>query len=226
MTDARIALDRKWFFNYYRQRARNVEALETVSVEAVDIGVDRSFAPDQHVLIAAGLDSLAMHWSKTTRRPRESPSSRFGEFLCRHGGHPAFGKCAVPHLLARGAREKRKDLIQKFQGFMQGFAHRRVFNWSDDPDFVEVLSLVDAPDREWLQRSRYGELLYREYRCGWLHEFQSPTLAPDYGEAIEPQYQNYSRHRRPYFPKVFLLETYQRVVASFERECQEAGTSP
>ena len=65
------------------------------------------------------------------------------------------------------------------------------------------LSGGNAAEEKWLTRSRYGELLYQEYRCMWIHEFQPSRKlgnAFDPAEESEPDYQN-------------LMADMQRVIA-------------
>jgi hypothetical protein len=239
MTSEQIEFDRNCFFDFFRRRVANIEALGAMSAGGVDSSWRSSVDADQHVLIATGLDSLANHWAKTTGIRKLRNGERFARFLSNHGSHLSFDRLAIPHLLARAVREQRNDMTTRFQGWMRGFAHGLVRKWPDDPETESVLNSSDSEeDREWIRRSGYGRVLYSDYRCGWLHEFQAPALASDYDASTkEPRYQNLStfegtpvprliQHRRPYFPKDFLLETYRRAVGSFERECKDRGTCP
>lgn len=246
MTDepSEIERDTAWFFNFYRQRLANVAALASGDLK-VPIGrpeVAASFDPEVHVLVAAGLDSLARHWGHTFNKGLGA-RTRMGEFLAIHGGHAAFLKCSAPHLLLRA--KAFPDLIPAVRRYLgnEKFTGGNVRHWHHDPDYAVVAA--DPPfasvDRKpfWPRSSRYGELLYTEYRTSWLHEYRaSINLASDHEESdrIEPSYENMnwsrprpgrpSRMQRPRFTKGFLLATYNVAIESFERECRSAGVAP
>lgn len=227
--------DIETFFAFFRKRVQHAKNL---------CAPGQAYAPmepDLHVLISAGLDSLAMYWAKTFSPTllRGSGGFRMGEFLLRHGDARIFTKCSAPNLLTRATAEGkalRSDIARYLSN--EGPAGTVRF-WQHDPDLAQVIRDLSrkGADAGWLQRSRYGELLYKEYRCMWVHQFQpSPKLADGYDpDEPEPRYQNklvprsdntIQRVQLLMFSRAFLLKTYETVVEAFANECISSGTAP
>lgn len=230
------------FFRWFRQRATNVKSL-------LDNEPANPFEPEAHVLISAGLDSLAKYW-QTTYRPDLAGAGhrvRFAEFLLTHADAAVFSRVCGPLLRARATKlgPRKSQLITRVVGGLE--QHGSVRYFSDDPTLDELAGNVELQalgiGRTWLQKSRFGEVLYSEYRCNWVHEFQpSKDLAPQNWDLrdLKPRYQNVLvpqrdnsgesssgnwRHR-VYFPTAFLLETYSRVISSFESDCLRDNIDP
>ena len=236
-----VADDIESFFRFFRHRVQNVR---TLCPPADSQG---PMEPDFHVLVSAGLDSLALYWAKTFS-PRlvndKLGALRMGESLLQHGNSSIFAKCSAPNLLDRVTSQGMTALFP----FIGKYLHNEgplgtVRTWQHDPDLTQVAPDllhvgVKGVNATWVQRSRYGELLFREYRCMWLHQFQpSERLASNYApDESEPRYQNllvpddvgtdFERRQLPMFPRAFMLTTYQTVVAQFESECIAKKTAP
>jgi hypothetical protein len=237
------------FFRFFRQRVQHAQKF------CLTGDVNAALEPDLHVLVSAGLDALALYWAKTfrpdlTKRERGISAHRMAEFLLGHGDSRIFAKCSAPNLLARAALEK-KTLVPLIDKYLHNEGPPgSVRFWHHDPDHAQVVhdlkGMRDA-DPKWLRRSRYGELLYREYRCMWLHQFQpSPGLADAYAQdEPEPRYQNklvveeadaesmrhsgrvgFKRVQLPMFSRAFMLKTYETVVEAFAKECLASGRTP
>lgn len=225
------------FFRFFDRRVQHARAL------CPPAGEQGPTEPDLHVLVSAGLDALSFFWAKTfsPQFVKGNGAFRMGEFLLRHGDGRIFAKCSAPHLLDRAIRNN-KTLVP----FIQRYLHTEgptgtVRTWEDDPDLAQVvqdLAGLHGADAAWLQRSRYGELLYTEYRCMWLHQYQaSEKLASNYSpDEPEPRYQNLSvpadagteieRRQLLMFSRVFMLNTYALVVAKFKQECLGSNVAP
>jgi len=214
--------------------------------------------PDLHVLVSAGLDALARYWANTFRPnvAKGSAALRMGEFLLQHGDERIFAKCSAPNLLHRATIEAKTALLPLISKYLHNEGPPgTVRTWEDDPNLAHVVrdfSTVKGADAGWLRLSRYGELLYKEYRCMWLHQFQpSPRFASSYAPD-EPwrRYQNlvvpagragqrtpiettsdamgnsFERIQLLMFSRAFMLSTYESAVAGFETECIASGTAP
>jgi hypothetical protein len=159
-----------------------------------------------------------------------------GEFLVANGDHAAFTRCSVPNVLHRAANAGKTALAQAVEtAWPQPGAPMLalVIDWKRDPELKEVLAhpAVNSAgvSQEWIRKSRWGEILYHHYRCGWLHEAsQSPELGTEFPDepGDEPRYQNRlyvhdvgppTTRRLPTFPVPFLLRTYERAIDSLER---------
>lgn len=243
-SDEWIESDRAWFFNFYRQRVENVTVLAAGGVQIPRVRKDAapSMSPEVHVLVAAGLDTLAAHWARTSSVGVSSHRTRMGEFLSRHSGHLAFAKCSAPHLLQRAQASNRPDLVQAVHKYLgnEKIHGGNVRYWHHDPDYEVVAADAAFPVEKgapWVRNSRYGEVIYTEYRNMWLHEYRSSDRLSDYeDDRVEPVYQNLQRGassparpsgiQRLRFPTRFLLDTYRSAIDSFEQECCAAGVAP
>lgn len=96
---------------------------------------------------------------------------------------------------------------------------------------AEVPAVVSA-----VQKNRYAEILYEEYRCCAVHglELGRKTCRPGYASSL-PHYQNYTyqphdprlpEHRyrtRIVFPLSYLAQLLLEMVEAEEEECDAAG---
>jgi hypothetical protein len=235
-----VAADELWFFRFYRQRLANLvtigELLAPVTPE-----FPGSFVPDQFILAVAALDSLAGHWARVYGIEKATGGEKMGRFLVEHADANVFGRCSMPDLFKRAAGEaSANDLVAALSTLpgsrTQPAMQRR---WQDDPTLDAVVThLAKANvkgDADWVRRSRYGEILYKEFRCSWVHEFDGPgTTQPLFQVAAdEPRYDNWSvrserggTRRQLVFPLPFLLRTYADVLSSFAARCARDSKTP
>jgi hypothetical protein len=66
-------------------------------------------------------------------------------------------------------------------------------SWEHDPalDFLSQNPKISAAGIpvEWLRRSRYGEILYRHYRSGWIHALDpDPELHTEDHRILDPMH--------------------------------------
>lgn len=239
------------FFDWFRFRAANARAM-LAAAPAQEFR--RSLMPEFHVLLGAGIDALANHWERgygprvmspgvadTELKARYSNRWRFGEFLRIHGGEH-FDRVAVPDLRER-ARKSPALLraLDRIGGTDRHDSHVRT--WQEDVPLARLIEVVRedglAVDEAWARRSLYGEILYKHYRCVWVHEFEgsdeisnhgvSPRMTePHYLNMLGPPDYNGNREswRRPVFTDVFLLEAYNHAIESLERACRRHGCHP
>lgn len=230
------------FFDFYRQRVVNVELMNSLKPPAVNPEMVPFLFPEQHVCISAGLDSLAKFWGHfyLSKRPPGGDREQMGEFLRTHADKVIFERCSGPDLLRRAQDQRTPKgwgpALQRRLGISN--VGGLVRTWRNDPtlsDLVNDSELSKAQiGRDWLKRSCYGEVLYEHYRSNWLHEFErSAALGPhDYAvfDLPEPHYQNLrvgdSVMKRLILPYGFLIETYRRVIDSFERQCMSDSFDP
>ena len=236
--------DIRYFFGWFRQREANARHLLLSPAPVVTKYASAKFEPDVHVLIAAGLDSLASYWQPTYRPDlsKAPHGRRMGEFLVTHADADIFSRVSGPRLRARAAKLLSPDaiaLIRKLVGTQETTGTVR--HYFDD---LPLDSLATNPQltqlgatRDWLLPSRFGEILYKDYRCGWVHDLRHPEELA-YGDLgigrSTPVYENMSVMRegqwrkthRIFFPTVFLLDTYARAVESFERDCLRDRIDP
>src|SRR4051812_18034376 len=96
----------RYFFHWYRQRLANVRALFDAAAPETSVKAMANFEPDQHVLIATGLDSLANAWARVYPPPKpQKPDERMGEFLQLHGGAQIFSRVAGPIAFEQAQKE-------------------------------------------------------------------------------------------------------------------------
>lgn len=190
----------RWFFDGYRRRLLNVRALSTLPAPPGVPTRAQSFEVDQHILIGAGIDAMANDWARVfapewNRPGRSSP--RMQEFLRENANSSRiFDRIAGPLLvdaLVDAAIDVRpEDPVAADQTLRQAVAVRDVVNdrrsgnvrfAHDDPFYDEFLRderiLALRLDEITVRKARFGEVLYKAYRCPWLHEGRpSPLLAP------------------------------------------------
>ena len=228
--------DESWFFRFYRQRLSNLRQLDTVTAVPVS-GFPGSFLPDRFILAVAGLESLAGHWSRFYKGKKCSGGERLALFLLEHGDAEIFGRCSIPSLWSRAARDKNADSIVRALSQSRWTRSRRgtLRRWQEDPLFQEVASdpaiRKSGIDTDWIRLSRYGEILYSEFRCSWVHEFDGPMTEAIFQVADdEPRYQTWAKipssdksSHELVFPLAFLVRTYAAVLDSFSAKCARDG---
>src|SRR6266540_227756 len=108
------------FFDYFRARLANVRKLgELARVANVQSAVG-TLVPEQHVILAAGLDALAKYWAEAYRPhlTKKKDRERFGEFLLAHADPDFFSRVSGPDLILR-ARAPKSSLETKAQEALQ-----------------------------------------------------------------------------------------------------------
>lgn len=224
------------FFNYYRERYEVAAALPSY----FGLPGDR-LTPDQHVLIGAGLDSLAGHWADLCHGPA-SHQDRMAGFLALHGGHACFDRVATPYLLryAQNLGKKLKSGNAEDRSALEAIVRNacpplpprgRFCSWTTDATADEVLAHPEATSgalrHEWVTKHRYGGMLYMGYRCFWIHEFAEGFVTDrSISDSDEPHYESHMNQRVLVFPGDFLLRTYAHSVRSFEAFCTEHELVP
>jgi hypothetical protein len=141
-------------------------------------------------------------------------------FLRTFADPDVFARVSSPALLTRALADGNADWVPVI---------REVF--SDEPFDTRIV------DATCLRRATYGELLYVEFRCAWLHEYAGgsvesrPFLWRDDQGRHEPHYSNtmegpFHVNRRLVFPRAFLLATLRRVLDAAEAYFLQIGTVP
>lgn len=206
-------LPKQEFFDFFRQRLANLQQIEALE-PAVKMGSAASFNPELNILLSAELDALAKYWAINQKGVyAQEPDKRLGEFLSRHS-HPAWGYCSHLDLIRRASKESReagqghrpttKELpdpsrqLAELDRILHEDLGRLVWthsdiSWRQDPslDFLSQSSKISSAGIpvEWLHRSRYGEILYRHYRSGWLHALDpDPELHTEYHRIWDPEH--------------------------------------
>jgi hypothetical protein len=174
------------------------------------------------VLLTASLDVLANYWHVTADR-KETPvklsgAERMRRFLTRHGAHQAFERVSAPMFRNETAREIGSFPFARYRPGQMN----EVADWNDDPKFTDLEGLEDAKA---LTRWSYGGILYKDFRCAWVHKFASDNeeiyvAQEDHLGRVEPYYRYVAN--RGYFllfmPIAFLSGTLERAIRSFEEE--------
>lgn len=224
------------FFAYFRQRLANVQEVAGMSARPVSPAVPPSFMPEHLVLLASLLDSLAMYWGLLYLAGDPPHGVRMHEFLLKHADARIFAKCSIPILLRR-VTPAPADLLKLLPP-----DDGRTHDWTSDPDFRHVANLPSVassvPART-LEKARYGEVLYSDFRCDLVHEYQlnSDVAADSFDPGrSEPWYLNLhaptghgptlALKRLLVFPPKFLESTTRAAIDSFESACAQDGTIP
>lgn len=155
-----------WFFNFFHQRVANLRLLGEVPAGASAPGFPGSFLPERFVVAVASLDALAHHWARLyPLAPTIRHGERLARFLLTHANADLFARCSMPDLHRRAAAHPNSTAytaaLTHIPGSYNTLATQRM--WRDDPTLDSLVShpaVVAANiDRDWLRRSRYGELL-------------------------------------------------------------------
>lgn len=252
-------------FGWYRRRLANARALANVPAPEAKDARAASYVPEQHVLIGCALDAIAIDWAHVYRQDLTqdgaSSANRFSEFLYAHANASGiFSRVAAPMLVDWLKAEGEAQVADKFAYVVGDVRSGIVRNADEDPLFsklendpsVTALQLPPSkpngkPRSLPLRSYRFGEVLYREYRCWWAHNFRgSPKLASsdtnqwmgwrDQDRTV--RYQNYSQlreesgavhqisMRRPVFSMEWLFGIYEQAVDSFEKQCRADRKDP
>jgi hypothetical protein len=202
------------FFNFFRSRLNVAGSLPA--------------GPDQHILVAACLDALAKYWASAFQQKFVSHQHRMAEFLALHGGHPALQRVATPYF-ERWVRHNRPTTSI---GHWLPQPTALVVTWEKDPtiDVLQQRLLPHSLPPDWFQRWRYGGVIYKEHRCGWIHDAQAGD-APDtsfssYSDTDTPHYAAFNNKRILVLTSSFLMKMLEHAIASFEETCRLSGKNP
>jgi hypothetical protein len=251
------------YFGWFRRRHANAVALTGVSPPEHPTARAGSFVPEQHVLIGAGIEALATGWARLLKpEGAEGPAGvRWSEFLIENANSsgifsrvsgPMLGD-ALEHAGAISAALLVRQLVldtDEHRGGIVRFA-------DEDPDYAtfvarpEVVSLHLPPKKRYVERFRFGEVLYSEYRCHWVHtlagsdkiarsDFDTFTGQDD-ESSVRVRYVNWGvrpadeahgrrrllvKERRPLFTLKWLLDIYGEAIDTFERFCVTENRDP
>lgn len=227
------------FFRWFSGRLANAESLS--GLHAADSASPQSYEPEQHVLIGAGLDALAKYWASAFSPGLTKASPRMQAFLVENANSTGiWGRVAAPMLRSNAAKRHQTDWVDAVSR-AAGAGRSITRSYKDDPFRDDLLAHPDIANSgippEVVDRYLYGRLLYKEYRCAWVHDFEaSDELSSPGGGAAVPRYQALTvfagelengQHRlRLVFPLSFLLSTYREAIASFEARCVRENTDP
>jgi hypothetical protein len=234
------------FFDFFRQRLANLQQIENLS-PATKMGQMGSFNPELNILLSAELDALAKYWAINKGLTYPNSPQRLGDFLASHAG-PPWSKCSHLNLMKRASDESKaagrghhsrstelpdparqeKELFQILQKILGPAVWTpQVISWMHDADLDLLLqhpdiSVAGIPG-DWLRRSRYGEMLYRHYRSGWLHALNpDPELETEFhfilGPDHEPHYFLRNTTRAFAIPTEFILASFEPALRAFEAE--------
>jgi hypothetical protein len=223
------------FFEVFRWRIKALEEIHSAHPNG-------RMASELAILWSAGIDALANFWGELyAPQFRRDHRQRMGAFLAEHGGSLIFRRVVAPLLLDRARNEARP-----WRGALSAIlAIDLDCGWVREAKEDPLLDALLHDPRvqqakippEWLRAGRYGEVIYTEIRCMWVHESGgSPMLgSPDhhriFPDMLEPHYSNLTDtdgHRRKelFVPFAFRLATYKHAVASFEGRCLADGKLP
>jgi hypothetical protein len=233
------------FFGFFRQRLANLKQIEALE-PAVKTGSAASFSPELNILLSAELDALAKYWAINQNSIySQEPDKRLGEFLSRHS-HPAWSYCSHLDLIRRASKESREarqghrptgkelpdpsrqladlDRILHEDLGLLVWTHSDI-SWQHDPsfDFLSQSSKISAAGIpvEWLRRSRYGEILYRHYRSGWIHALDpDPELHTEFHHILDREHSPHSlwhNNARVFaIPTEFILRSLEAALKAFK----------
>jgi hypothetical protein len=234
------------FFGFFRQRLTNLNQIKDLE-PSVKIRVEAIFNPELNVLLSVALDALAKYWAIYHNHHHRNAETRLGEFLARHGG-AAWSQCSHLNLMRRAKAEATKvslgrrpksgeladPILQKTQ--ISAILQKKLpplvctpayITWDYDLSFEslshDVEMLAAKVPAEWLRRSRYGEILYRHYRNGWIHAFNPDLeLHVDDHMIVDPDHSPHylwrNNRRVLTIPTEFILVSFDRALTQFEAE--------
>ena len=230
----------EYFFRYFRQRVMNIRALGSVEAPRVQ-GYAGSMLGEQLILATSGIDTLASHWARvwsiTGPKGALSHAERMNRFLANHGDTAIWSRVAIPHFLRDGSIAPAfLERVSKLPLVWTEPARQR--KYSHDGLLAELrgqLAPITSVEDECLCKHTYGSILYRKYRCVWIHRGGGPGGSkPIWGELRDdkPYYENWSDEaergtkRVLVLPINLLLRTYECAIESFERACVAEQRDP
>lgn len=201
------------FFRFFRNREKNIRLLGEF---------DERFDVEQHVVLAAVLDSLAAYWEKIEGKPKkQSGRKRMQLFLLRHAQKDIWSRCSHSNLIFRAEKlsESQRTALQESLPLHARTSAIRTFEI--DPTLEKLADSshlkAAAVGKEWLEHSNYAQLLYKEYRNSWIHALD-PGIKIDVSKfSPVPYYQNYNGRYDLIMPKEFIIETLSVALDSLEK---------
>ena len=213
---------REAFFLYFKER--------------LDSARTQPHKADGMILLMAGLDALANHWASSGEVLVEpnNGANRLRLFLKHHGQHDCFGRVSMPEL------RKTVEItdITKFEKLfpfssVQAPVTYRSLDWTCDPTFEDLLTIGDinlglnAMKSKVFQRklidSSYGGLVYKRFRCAWVHEFlpnlDGVVTSGLLSEDEDAPYYHYVQTTKRWFLVMsagFLVRTFEAAIESFK----------
>jgi hypothetical protein len=238
------------FFRWFRRRHANIVALTSMTPPEVE-GRPSTFGPEVQVLIGAELDSLANHWSNTFRPDVKRPphAERFQDFMETMANSTGiFSKVCGPFLRDDVQKELPDFYTDVERAVGNQEASGRVRFWQNEQDFATLSNaqklrelmlprLIDPEVQKHIKKNRFGEVIYREVRCYWVHELlDSPRIA-DPSTDTRIRYENVTklsfspekpdrRVHRLVLPIAVLLGFQAEALANFEKACGQRGLDP
>jgi hypothetical protein len=229
------------FFGYFRRRLKNLKLIKDTFGEPVE--------PEGNILAGAELDALAKYWAKHSNRPEKPAGRRLAIFLATHANAAIWTKCSHTDLRERAKSEldprQRAALQVCLSGIPSEYATHdaRVLSWTIDPDFGTLqhdrLLIRTGVPLEFLEKCRYGEILYRLYRCAWIHDLTPDdrldtdsslpltVLAESQGSCPpQPYYAARNHVRGLVIPQPFILSTLEKALNSFEQSVPNGASLP
>ena len=242
------------FFDFFRQRLTNLKQVGDL-LPKVSLRLQASFEPEFNVLLAAELDALAKYWSINQHPPLTRDAAfRWGEFLARNA-NPAWSKCSYLNMMERartealaakqGHKPKPRELSNPKQqeAILDTVLGKvlppdvrvpyAVIGWESDPTLSDLSAhreIIEAGiSEEWLRRSRYGEILYRHHRCGWIHALDpGRELATDVvlklGADYPPHYIDTNGTRKLAIPPEYILASLEQAITNFEKDIPDGAS--
>lgn len=229
------------FFGYFRRRLKNLKLIKDQFGEAVE--------PEGNILAGAELDALAKYWAKHSKRPEKPAGRRMAEFLAAHANTVIWTKCSHTDLRERAKSKLDPRQRAALQRCLSGIPSEdathdaSVLSWTIDPDFGTLqhdglLNSTGIPV-EFLEKSRYGEILYRLYRCAWIHDLTPDDhlntdsshpltlLAESQGSGPpQPYYAARNHVRGLVIPQPFILSTLEEAINRFEQSVPNGTSFP
>lgn len=229
----------RYFFDYFRRRLETIRGMEDPS------DPQRGMTPDQSVLLATSVDALAKFWAELYSPALNAPGRarrRMYEFLIVHGRRDIFEQVSGPDLRRRALKKGQMGWIHVFRKlYADDDFDTLVRRWARDLPLAALVRDAGVAGsgmtEEWIRQSTYGEMLYTQFRCAWVHELAAgeiesrPFLWPGCEGIDEPHYANSIRgpfhvNRYLVFPKQLLLTTLSVGIERFERSCLRDGKIP
>jgi hypothetical protein len=200
MNDVQDFAERVKIFYYYRallceqliNRAVTVNGGD-ISMPLADFDPFANFNVDAYVISCAAIDGLASIWASISQRQSDSGVNRFTAFLIHLDTHSQMERICTPFLV----------FFLKKQGLEEPFANEVQAKWLEnrrehqshrvyaDPTVSELKTIyedchrqypisatlsLENPDRA-IPLFTYAALIYKFYRCSFVHEFRESQFA-------------------------------------------------
>jgi len=206
-------VDKAEFFRFFRSREKNIRLLGEF---------DARFDVEQHVVLSAVLDSLAAYWEKIEGKKKPiSGRKRMQRFLLKHAQADIWSRCSHSNLRLRAAHLPSKQRTAIEEVFPSRNRTSAIRDFEIDPTLDEVLAYPQLKaagiKEDWLEGSNYAQLLYKEYRNGWIHALDPGMKIDVSNSRAKPYYVNYNGRYDLIMPKQFIIETLSVALDSLEK---------